>query len=77
MTRRMLSLTASLTTSCAPLNAHHSELVFKFSATEPRFEAPGDDPLLFKGAADALKELAAGLPLELPATEWPQEQVKG
>jgi acetyl esterase/lipase len=43
---------------------------------EPRFETPGDDPRLFKGTAEALKELAAGPPVEFPTKDWSQEQVK-
>ena len=31
---------------------------------------------MFKGTAEALKELAAGPPLEFPTEEWTQEQVK-
>jgi acetyl esterase/lipase len=53
-----------------------SELVAKFTSMEPRFEAPGNDPRLFKGTAEALKELAAGPPPEFPTEDWSQEQVK-
>lgn len=53
-----------------------SELVAKFSSTEPRFEAPFEDPRMYQGTADALKELAAGPPLEFPTDEWTQDQVK-
>jgi acetyl esterase/lipase len=53
-----------------------SELVVNFTSTEPRFETPGDDPRLFKGTAEALKELAAGPPLEFPNEDWSREQLK-
>lgn len=53
-----------------------SELVAKFSSTEPRFEAPFEDPRLFQGTASALKELAAAPPIEFPTDEWTQDQVK-
>jgi hypothetical protein len=55
---------------------YNSELVVNFTSTEPRFETPGDDPRLFKGTAEALKELAAGPPLEFPNEDWSREQLK-